>query len=153
MAQLAWDPCKEALLATAGSDKTVRVWDTRASKCVASVDTKGENISLAYRRDGTYVVVGNKKDHVSWIDTRTFQVVFDRSFSGETNEVGFDLSGLFYATTGLGTVDVYEGAPTKSDFKVAWFIILFSLSRLTFCAARRVSTRSRCVVLLHLLFS
>ncbi len=67
------------------------------------------------------LLVGNKKDHVSWIDVRMLKYVFEKSFPSETNEIAFDTTGeLFFATTGLGTVDVYHGAPTKATFKRAF---------------------------------
>lgn len=117
MVQLSWDPTKDNLLVTASNDKSVRLWDTRASKCVAMVETKGENINVTYSRDGSMVVVGDKKDHVSWIDVRSHKVVFERTFPSETNEVCFDNTGeLFFATTGAGTVDIYRGELTRAGF-------------------------------------
>ena len=40
--QLCWHPTHPDLLVTAAGDKTVRMWDARAAKSVATVTTKGE---------------------------------------------------------------------------------------------------------------
>lgn len=58
--QLGWDPTQPDRLATASHDRTVRLWDTKSGKCVATVQTPGENINLAWRPDGNYLAVGDK---------------------------------------------------------------------------------------------
>ena len=68
--QLTWHPSKADLLATASGDKTVRVWDSRTNKSVTSVNTKGENINIAWSPDGSTIAVGNKEDLLTFIDTR-----------------------------------------------------------------------------------
>jgi THO complex subunit 3 len=84
------------------------------------VETKGENINLTYSRDGQCIVVGNKKDLLTWIDARTNKVLGEVVFPSETNEFAFDVSGqLFCATTGKGTVDVYQGDIVAGSFKRA----------------------------------
>ena len=44
MDQLCWHPKNPDMLVTASGDKTVRLWDARNNKAVATVNTKG-NIS------------------------------------------------------------------------------------------------------------
>lgn len=41
--QLCWNPCNPDQLATASGDKTVRIWDARANKAAATVNTKGNS--------------------------------------------------------------------------------------------------------------
>ncbi len=118
--QLCWDPTRDNFLATASNDRTVRVWDVRAARSASVVETKGENINLTYTRDGSAIVVGNKKDLLTWIDVRTLKVVGEVSFPSETNEFAYDVSGeLFFATTGKGTVDIYQGDVVAGTFKRA----------------------------------
>ena len=54
MDQLCWHPTKPDMLATASGDKTVRVWDARASKAVTTINTKGENINITWSPDGSW---------------------------------------------------------------------------------------------------
>ena len=42
--QLCWHPRSADLLATASGDKTVRLWDARAAKSVATITTKGMRV-------------------------------------------------------------------------------------------------------------
>lgn len=44
--QLCWHPSDPSLFVTASGDKTVRIWDWRSSKTVASISTKGTNVCL-----------------------------------------------------------------------------------------------------------
>jgi len=84
--QLAWDPQQDNRLATASTDKTVRIWDCRSSqgsKCTQIVQTKGENINIAWSPDSTYIAVGNKQDYLALIDTRTYKIVKEVHFRYE----------------------------------------------------------------------
>lgn len=57
--QLCWHPTNPDLLATASLDKTVRMWDSRQSRVVATIQTKGENINICWSPDGQTIAVGN----------------------------------------------------------------------------------------------
>lgn len=39
--QLCWHPTNPDLFVTASGDKTIRIWDVRTTKCIATVNTKG----------------------------------------------------------------------------------------------------------------
>lgn len=39
--QLCWHPTNPDLFVTASGDKTIRIWDVRTTKCMATVNTKG----------------------------------------------------------------------------------------------------------------
>ena len=118
--QLCWAPQQDSVLATASCDKTVRLWDVRVPKCVAVVDTRGENINVTFSRDGSKVVVGNKKDLISWIDVKMHKVVGEFACAVETNEFGYDLNGdVLLATTGKGSVDVYQGEVEDKSLQLA----------------------------------
>jgi THO complex subunit 3 len=85
---------------------------------MAVVETKGENINVTFTRDGATVMVGDKKDKISWIDVKTHKIIGEMGFPSETNEIGYDVEGkLFFATTGKGTVDLYDGDVTEGSFR------------------------------------
>lgn len=41
--QLCWHPSNPDLFVTASGDKTIRIWDVRTTKCIATVNTKGDS--------------------------------------------------------------------------------------------------------------
>jgi len=69
---VAWNPAREAELASVGSDGTVRFWDVRTKgQCVGEVKVGGEGFSMAWRKGGEELVVGRKVSlvfrHGEWI--------------------------------------------------------------------------------------
>lgn len=42
--QLCWHPSNPDLFVTASGDKTIRIWDVRTTKCIATVNTKGGSL-------------------------------------------------------------------------------------------------------------
>lgn len=85
--QLGWHPSNSSTLATAASDKTVRIWDSRAAKSVAKIATPGENINIVWSRDGKTIAVGNKNEMVSMIDVRRGKIMRKVRFQCEVNEM------------------------------------------------------------------
>jgi THO complex subunit 3 len=57
--QLCWHPSSEQTLATTSQDRSVRIWDARASRCVHNIATKGSNINITWSPDANYIAVGN----------------------------------------------------------------------------------------------
>ena len=110
--QLTWDPSQSDVLASVSADKTLRIWDARAaggSRCVAKVDTSGENINVAWSPDGGTIAVGDRDDVVSFVDARKHKIIKTTKFPFEVNEIDWDNAGArVYLTTGLGTVEVLE---------------------------------------------
>ena len=60
---LVWHPHSDSTLATSSSDKTIKLWDTRAGKCSHTFATDGENLNLSWSPDAAYLAAGNK---VAW---------------------------------------------------------------------------------------
>lgn len=48
--QLCWHPTNPDLFVTASGDKTIRIWDVRTTKCIATVNTKGGTLVHALTR-------------------------------------------------------------------------------------------------------
>lgn len=58
--RVAWNPTKEAELASVSSDGTCRFWDVRSKTCTATVQLGGEGLTIAWAADGSVVMVGRK---------------------------------------------------------------------------------------------
>ncbi|ORX75402.1 WD40 repeat-like protein [Anaeromyces robustus] len=115
--QLCWDPTHSEYLATASADKTVRIWDSRAGKCIHVIPTSGENINICWSPDGKQIAVGNKEDLISFIDTRTHKVVNTKQNDIEVNEISWNYGGdKFFLTSGQGTIEVLE-YPSLKELK------------------------------------
>lgn len=100
---LRWHPDNPELLATASGDKTVRIWDSRTSKCVANIATKGENINISWSADGKTLAVGNKEDLVTFIDTQSQKICQEKQGRTEKSGEGieereFNIGSTFLVT-------------------------------------------------------
>lgn len=58
--RVAWNPTREAELASCSADGTVRFWDVRSKNAVGKVEVGGDAFTLAWRPDGSELVVGRK---------------------------------------------------------------------------------------------
>ncbi|KAA6406913.1 MAG: hypothetical protein FRX48_09211 [Lasallia pustulata] len=70
--RVAWNPTKEAELASVSTDGTCRFWDVRSKSCVASVPLGGEGITIAWSGDGSIVIVGRRDDALIPISLPTY---------------------------------------------------------------------------------
>ncbi|XP_017786275.1 PREDICTED: THO complex subunit 3 isoform X2 [Nicrophorus vespilloides] len=105
--QLCWHQTNPNLLSTASGDKTVRIWDTRQSKSVAVIPTKGENINITWAPNGETIAVGNKEDLVTFIDTKTNKIKTEEQYAFEVNEISWNnTSDLFFLTNGQGCIHI-----------------------------------------------
>lgn len=105
--QLCWHQTNCDLLSTASGDKSVRIWDTRVQKSVATIPTKGENINITWAPNGETIAVGNKEDLVTFIDARTFKIRAEEQYNFEVNEISWNnTSDLFFLTNGQGCIHI-----------------------------------------------
>lgn len=58
--RVAWNPLREAELASCSLDGTVRIWDVRTRTNVAEYKPGGECFTLAWKPDGEELIVGRK---------------------------------------------------------------------------------------------
>lgn len=58
--RVAWNPTKEAELASVSSDGTCKFWDVRSKTCTATVQLGGEGLTIAWSADGSVVIAGRK---------------------------------------------------------------------------------------------
>jgi len=105
--QLCWHQTHSDLLSTASGDKSVRIWDTRVQKCVATINTKGENINITWAPNGDTIAVGNKEDLVTFVDARTHKIKSEEQYNFEVNEISWNnTSDLFFLTNGQGCIHI-----------------------------------------------
>lgn len=64
--RVAWNPTREAELASCSADGTVRFWDVRSKTAVGKVEVGGDAFTLAWRPDGSELVVGRKVRTTEW---------------------------------------------------------------------------------------
>ena len=65
-----WDPNNANLLATASSDRSVRLWDVRSGTSVGKVSTSGKALRAAWRPRGDAIAIGDDKGQVSFVDVK-----------------------------------------------------------------------------------
>jgi len=53
----------------------IRVESAEGSKPTHSVETYGENITMAWSPNGKHIVLGNRSDRILWIDTEEQKVI------------------------------------------------------------------------------
>lgn len=58
--RVAWNPVKEAELASCSADGTVKFWDVRSKASIGEVKLGGEGFTLTWSPDGKEVLVGLK---------------------------------------------------------------------------------------------
>ncbi|KAI9768373.1 MAG: hypothetical protein M1840_004982 [Geoglossum simile] len=105
--RVAWDPTKDGGLASVSGDGGVKFWDVRSAKCLGEAKTGGENFTLAWHPEGTAVAVGRKDDHVTFIDTRTYNTFHTIKEAVQTNQLIWSHSGnALLITTGEGRVRI-----------------------------------------------
>lgn len=65
--QLCWHPSNPDLFVTASGDKTIRIWDVRTTKCIATVNTKGNfrERSLGWKPCIAFFVTGARHHGLS----------------------------------------------------------------------------------------
>ncbi len=58
--RVAWNPTKEAELASVSSDGTCRFWDVRSKTCIANIPLGGEGLTIGWASDGSLALAGRK---------------------------------------------------------------------------------------------
>jgi len=118
--QLKWDPTAAACFISASLDRKVVLWDlrSRSTEPVASLETQGDNINLAWSEDGMYCAVGDKDDNLYFIDVRKFKVFERLQFTEEVNEFKWCPSGPFFLMTLGKEVSVLRWPSMEQHFRL-----------------------------------
>jgi THO complex subunit 3 len=101
---LQWNPTHPNYLATASTDRSLRVWDSRTqSGAGEKVVTPGENINLSWSPDGNYIAVGNDDDVVTIVDARKLQILHQKKYQYQVNEIGWNTTGDHFFMSAFGS--------------------------------------------------
>ncbi|KAK7721554.1 hypothetical protein SLS57_005234 [Botryosphaeria dothidea] len=107
--RVAWNPTREAELASCSADGTVRFWDVRSKNAVGKVEVGGDAFTLAWRPDGSELVVGRKDDVLVPISRSTFTALPNHRQTVQTNQTAFSWTGQeLFLTTGEGQVKIVD---------------------------------------------
>ena len=69
---MAWNPIKEAELASVSSDSTCKFWDVKTKTCLATVSLGEPGFTVTWAADGSVCLVGLK---VSFCDVHLYHFV------------------------------------------------------------------------------
>ncbi|KAF2089069.1 WD40 repeat-like protein [Saccharata proteae CBS 121410] len=107
--RVAWNPAREAELASCGVDGTVRLWDVRSKNSVGEIKVAGEAFTLAWKPDGSELIVGRKDDVLVPISRATLTALPSHRQNVQTNQTFFSWSGeQLFLTTGDGQVKILD---------------------------------------------
>ena len=128
---LCWNPTHPNYLATASTDRSIRLWDSRRPNGAGErVTTPGENINISWSPDGRHIAVGNDDDVVTIIDARKLQILHQKKYPYQVNEFGWNVDGSHFFMTAFGgdatnkttgTVEIFkfqEDAKLKQEYTV-----------------------------------
>uniref|UniRef100_A0A915PJ16 Anaphase-promoting complex subunit 4 WD40 domain-containing protein n=1 Tax=Setaria digitata TaxID=48799 RepID=A0A915PJ16_9BILA len=107
--QVSFHPSNPYLLASASADKSVRLWDIRQARTHTRLNTKAQNLNVAWSPCGTYLAYGDKEDSLSILDSRNLKTIKVESLKDEVNEFAFDPSGKYlFVAMGSGQVNIFS---------------------------------------------
>ncbi|KZF22325.1 WD40 repeat-like protein [Xylona heveae TC161] len=110
--RVAWNPVREAELASVSADGTVRFWDVRSKTSVGEAKIGGEGFSIAWAPDGSEVIVGRKDDMLVPISLATGKPSQQQAGiqqDVQTNQTTFSHTGQeLLLTTGEGKVKILD---------------------------------------------
>lgn len=105
-----WNPAVDNRLAICSDDKTIDLWDVRASRAGMKIGTQGNNSCCSWSRCGNYIASVNRSDLVSVIDVREGRVVKKKRFPYQVNEVLFSANPDYLVAStggeGTGAIDI-----------------------------------------------
>ncbi|KAF2202963.1 WD40 repeat-like protein [Delitschia confertaspora ATCC 74209] len=109
--RVAFHPENDHELASCGLDGMVRFWDVRTKKSVGEVNVGGEAFTLAWKPDGSDIVVGKKDNTIIPISRSKLAPIAEHRQHIQTNQCVFDWSGKYlFLTHGDGCVKIVDYA-------------------------------------------
>lgn len=119
--KVAFNPAKDAELASVSSDGVLKIWDVRSKTCVNEVKTLGSCVSMVWHPDGTSIIVNNKTDKIFIIDPLLSTPVAEFQQDVQTNEIAFCWGGeRIFVATGEGRVKILSYPDLQPILKRPW---------------------------------
>lgn len=107
---VSFHPTDPNILASASSDKSVNLWDTRTGKKTHSEKTKGANFNIGWKSNGDKLAIGSIDNSVAIYDVRNWQQEKLLQFKMNVYELAWDnLGSIFFVCTSLGHVLTFDG--------------------------------------------
>lgn len=107
---IVWHPTEPGRFCVVGDDKSIDLWDVRASRPASRIATLGGNLNVSWSPDGKYLGVGNSSqmmDNLVVVDLAQSKWIKRVKYSYEVNEFSWTAnSSHLLLTTGEGSVDV-----------------------------------------------
>ncbi|KAA8567127.1 hypothetical protein MFRU_007g02270 [Monilinia fructicola] len=105
--KVAFNPVKDAELASVSSDGVVKFWDVRTKAVINEVKGLGEAFTLVWAPDGSSLIVGNKTDNIFILSPTQSTPIASHQQPVQTNQIAFCWSGnKIFLTTGEGRVKI-----------------------------------------------
>ena len=108
--QLAWSPTQADVLASTGSDRTLRIWQGGQVACKVSVPGDAAGLNLCWDPDGTRIAIGSKNDWVALVEAKTGAVLWKKRYAQEINQIAWLDAQELLLTTGTGDVLIVDFA-------------------------------------------
>ncbi|KAL8966907.1 MAG: hypothetical protein Q9197_005723 [Variospora fuerteventurae] len=123
--RVAWNPTKEAELASVSTDGTCRFWDVRTRTCIASIPLGDEGVTVGWASDGSLALVVRRDDLLIPICLHPDSPpTAGKSLpqSVQTNQTIFNPVGsptTLLLTTGEGSVKICSWPPSSTTAAAA----------------------------------
>ncbi|CAD6446585.1 51319b20-4d52-458a-bfc4-64a41ed8ab0c [Sclerotinia trifoliorum] len=119
--KVAFNPVKDAELASVSSDGVVKFWDVRTKAVINEVKGLGDAFTLVWSPDGESLVVGNKADNIYILSPTQSTPVASHQQPVQTNQIAFCWSGnKIFLTTGEGRIKILSYPDFKPVFNMTF---------------------------------
>lgn len=120
---IAWNPVEPTILASAGSDRTLRLWDTRGGGRVDQVLVIPSGVfNIGWRPDGAFIALGTTDDQLIIVDARGGRLSIVSKFPFP--RPSYQLNEFAWCTT----TSIYAALAFRSGFADEGYVALLSVS-------------------------